>query len=159
LPPQGLRVSEVTSDSCLISWLLPNGHLWLSGFKIHVQMSDGNFFSDVVVTKTTSYFNVQYLQPGHDYEISAIALCLSNGNLRRTESEVSLVHVTTWPEKVQNLRLDYSLPNTLSVMWDTPLVAMNLRYSRETRNTRPAPVSLLLCDNLKNRMFLQNFFS
>jgi hypothetical protein len=28
----------------------------------------------------------------------------------------------------------------------------------ETRNTRP-PVSLLLCDNLKNRMFLQNFFS
>jgi hypothetical protein len=28
----------------------------------------------------------------------------------------------------------------------------------ETRNTRP-PVSLLLCDNFKNRMFLQNFFS
>jgi hypothetical protein len=28
----------------------------------------------------------------------------------------------------------------------------------ETRNTRP-PVSLLLCDNLKNRMFFQNFFS
>jgi hypothetical protein len=27
----------------------------------------------------------------------------------------------------------------------------------ETRNTRP-PVSLLLCDNLKNRMFFQNFF-
>jgi hypothetical protein len=27
----------------------------------------------------------------------------------------------------------------------------------ETRNTRP-PVSLLLCDNLKNRMFLQNLF-
>jgi hypothetical protein len=43
-------------------------------------------------------------------------------------------------------RKELQSPNTISMA------------KAETRNTRP-PVSLLLCDNLKNRMFLQNFFS
>jgi hypothetical protein len=127
LPPRGLRVSEATSNSCLTSWLLPDGHPCLRGFQIQIKMSDGKIFKDVAVTKTTKSFHVRGLQSCQDYDISVIALCLAENN-RRTESEISLVNLTTLPEQVRNLRLDHSLPNVLSVKWDTPLVAMNLRY-------------------------------
>jgi hypothetical protein len=49
--------------------------------------------------------------------------------------------------------------DTLSIVF--PKYDFKMRHGwlyAETRNTRP-PVSLLLCDNLKIRMFFQNFFS
>ncbi len=128
LPPRGLRVSEVSSTSCLVSWLLPESHhSCLRGFQIQIRLSDGRIFKDVAVTKTAKSFNVKGLQQCQDYDIAVTALCMAE-NGRRTESEVALVNLTTLPEKVKNLRLDQSTPNSITVKWDTPMIALNLKY-------------------------------
>jgi hypothetical protein len=74
-----------------------------------------------------------------------------------TEERIRLHFFTRFPLKNKSIR-------HLLICGMTQLQAQQYsKYSSictkaETRNTRP-PVSLLLCDNLKNRMFLQNFFS
>lgn len=128
LPPRGLRVSEVSSTSCLVSWLLPESHhSCLRGFQIQIRMSDGRIFKDVAVTKLTKSFTVRGLQQCQDYDIAVTALCVAE-NSRRTESDVSLVNLTTLPEKVRNLRLDNATPNSITLKWDTPMMALNLKY-------------------------------
>ena len=56
LVPKGVRVEDVTTNSCNLAWVLPTGHSSLRGFQIHVKGSDGKTFKDVAVTRTLRMF-------------------------------------------------------------------------------------------------------
>ena len=71
LPPKGLRTSEISSNSCIVSWLLPDvGHSCLRGFQIQIKFHDGKIFKDFAVFKTIKSHHVDGLQPCHDYVIT-----------------------------------------------------------------------------------------
>ena len=119
----------MTSSTCQITWLLHESHhSCLKGFQIQIKTADGRIFKDVAVPKTLKLFNVRQMQQCQDYTVSVSALCMADENSQRTESECSTVNLTTIPEKVKNLKLENSTPNSLSINWDTPLVGQNLRY-------------------------------
>ena len=72
-------------------------------------------------------FLVRGMQQCQDYDISVMSLCVARAT-NRTESEKSLVTLTTLPEKVKNLKLDHAHPNSLSLKWDSPRLALNLKF-------------------------------
>ncbi len=127
LPPRGVRVSDVTSATCTVYWLHPEGHPCLRGFQIQVRSSDGKVFKDVAVTKNAKSFLVRGLQPCQDYDIAVTSLAVADST-RRTESEEALISTTTVLEKVKNLKFEHSTPNSIAVKWDSAKVIHNLKY-------------------------------
>ena len=69
------------------------------------------------VMASTKKSNIKDLHPCQDYEIELSAIChMDKTNTKiRTESEATLVTLATLPEKVQNLRLENSNTNSLTV--------------------------------------------
>ena len=116
LPPKGLRTSEISSNSCVVSWLLPDGHSCLRGFQIQIKFHDGKIFKDFAVFKKAKSHLIDGLQPCHDYVITVIALCTAENEMQKTESDVSSISLTTTPEKIKNLKLDGStFPNSIPI--------------------------------------------
>ena len=127
LPPSGIRIAELTSSTCLVTWNLPDGHPCLKNFQIQVRSPDGNVLKDFFVPKETESINVEGLQPCNDYDIAMTAICVAGQNIR-TESETSWISFTSRPEQVWNLRLVDVTTNSISIQWDPPVVSMNLKY-------------------------------
>jgi len=127
LVPKGVRVEDITPNSCVLAWVLPSGHSSLRGFRINVSGADGKVFKDLSVSKSSKSFVILGLNPGQDYDIVLIALCVSDDG-KRTESDPEVTSMTTLPEKVRNLRLDNSTPNSITIKWDAPVVSSNYKY-------------------------------
>jgi len=90
LAPKGVRVEDVTSNSCMVAWAVLTGHSSLRGFQIHVKSSDGKMFKDVAVTRNSKSFVIQGLGPGLDYDILLTSLCLAEDG-KRTESDPATI--------------------------------------------------------------------
>ena len=150
LPPKGLRTSEISSNSCVVSWLLPDGHSCLRGFQIQIKFHDGKIFKDFAVFKKAKSHLIDGLQPCHDYVITVTALCTAENEMQKTESDVSSISLTTTPEKIKNLKLDGStFPNSIPIKWDAPLTALNLRYKLTINgNTEKVPDSSFIVGNV-----------
>lgn len=127
LVPKGVRVEDITPNSCVLAWVLPSGHSSLRGFRINVSGADGKVFKDLSVSRSSKSFIILGLSPGQDYDIVLIALCVSDDG-KRTESDPEVTSMTTLPEKVRNLRLDNATPNSLTIKWDAPVVSSNYKY-------------------------------
>ncbi len=128
LAPRGLRISNVTSTTCHVTWLKMDGHSCLRGYQIQVRTGDGKVFKDVAVKWSAKSFDIKGLQPSQDYDIAVTSLCTGAGNLR-TESDVSMMPMTTLPENVKNFTLESATPNSLTIKWDNPLLAiLNHRF-------------------------------
>ena len=67
LAPKGVRVTDVSINSCMLAWLIPTGHSSLRGFQIHIKSSDGKTFKDVAVTRASKSFVILGLGPGKQY--------------------------------------------------------------------------------------------
>ena len=62
--PKNVRVTDMSTNSCLLAWVLPSGHSCLKGFQIHVKGADGKTFKDLAVSKNVKSFPIQGLSPG-----------------------------------------------------------------------------------------------
>lgn len=127
LPPKGVRVTDVTTNSLVLAWLTPTGHSSLRGFQICIKGADGKTFKDMAVTRASKSFVILGLGPGLDYDISIVSLCVIEDG-KRTESDPELISATTLPEKVRNLRLDNATANSLTLKWDAPVVSSSYKY-------------------------------
>ena len=95
--------------------------------QIHIKSPDGKTFKDVAVTRASKSFVILGLAPGLDYDISLTALCVAEDG-KRTESDSTMISMTTLPEKIRNLRLDNATANSITIKWDAPVVSSNYKY-------------------------------
>ena len=79
----------------------------------------------MAVPRTTRSFALQGLTPNQDYDVTMSALCVY-GSLR-TEGEKVRLGLTTLPDRVRNLHMEHSSPNSISVKWDAPLITQGVR--------------------------------
>ena len=148
-PPKAVQIKSITSNSCIVSWTLPEGHPCLRGFQVQMRLPDGKILKDFAKMKTAKSHTFDDLMPCQDYDIAVIACCM--GNNRRTLSEVTWVSFTTLPEPVRNLRVENSSPNSLTITWDAPLVSSNLKYKITIDgDTEEDDVTMLLEGNQDN---------
>lgn len=135
--PKNVRVTDLTTNSCVLAWVLPSGHSRLKGFQIHVKGADGRTFKDLAVSKNVKSFPIQGLSPGCDYDIAFIALCQAEDG-KRTESEPSTISIITLPEKVRNLRMSDSTPTSITIKWDAPIVSTSHKYKVSISGATPS---------------------
>ena len=121
-------MSEVTTSSCLVSWVHPEGHPCLKGFQIQILHPDGKIYNDFACLKHATKHEIKDLQSCQDYEINIKTLCKIPENGRGTESDDSWAYLTTLPENIKNLKEENSGPHSLTVKWDALIVASNLKY-------------------------------
>ena len=121
-------MSDVTTSSCLVSWVHPEGHPCLKGFQIQILHPDGKIYNDFACLKYATKHEIKDLQSCQDYEINIKTLCKIPENGRGTESDDSWAYLTTLPENIKNLKEENSGPHSLTVKWDALIVASNLKY-------------------------------
>ena len=121
-------MSDVTTSSCVVSWVHPEGHSCLRGFQIQILQPDGKIYNDFACLKNATKHEIKDLLSCQDYEISIKTLCKIPENDRGTESEDSWAYLTTLPEKIKNLKEENSGPHSLTVKWDALIAASNLKY-------------------------------
>ncbi|CAB4068022.1 unnamed protein product [Lepeophtheirus salmonis] len=120
-PVEGMLVSNVSEDSCLLSWIhSEEGHSHLKGYQITVErFSDSKVLRVLVVKRSEKLFKIVGLTPSLDYTLRIEVLC-SHENLK-TESSSNEAWVTTLPDPPKDLHTD-SLPGTTSAVlkWESP---------------------------------------
>lgn len=140
MPPSNVCVSNTTTTSCNLNWMKPEFHTCLKGFQIKVKL-DSEVVNDVTVPKNTSSFAITGLSPGKDYDIYMKGLCIAEED-RRTESDKAHVSLTTSLEKVVNLVMEASTPNSMSVKWDPIFVSQRLKYKLKIESIQDEQVWL-----------------
>ncbi|XP_071750062.1 receptor-type tyrosine-protein phosphatase beta-like [Lepeophtheirus salmonis] len=116
-PVEGMLVSNVSEDSCLLSWIhSEEGHSHLKGYQITVErFSDSKVIRVLVVKRSEKLFKIVGLTPSLDYTLRIEVLC-SHENLK-TESSSNEAWVTTLPDPPKDLHTD-SLPGTTSAVFE-----------------------------------------
>ena len=117
--PEGAMITNITSTSCDVQWLLPDKHPSLRGFQLKVRkFNTTKIVKNISVIKTENNFNLFGLLSGTDFDLSLTALCSYND--KQTESEPTNISLVTPPVAPINLTQDNSSPSSITVSWDTP---------------------------------------
>ena len=147
MPPDNVCASNITTTSCKVSWSLPGGHSCLKGFQIKVKL-DSETVNNVTVPKTNTYFTINSLNPGRDYDIYVTSLCTTKENAR-TESDAEQVAITTSLESVMNLTLESATSDSISIKWEPRFVSEKLKYKLKIESVQDEQVWI---DGLGSKM-------
>ncbi len=121
LAPSALVTDDITSATATIRWLTPEGHSCLRGFQISVLTMDSKIFKSFAVSKTVKMFKLKDLSPSTDYNVHLTSMAVAD--TKRYESDPVKTSLTTLPEPIRNLRLDYATPNSIVIKWDASVPA------------------------------------
>ena len=122
---ESFTAEEVSSNSATLKWVAPEGHKRLRAFRIIISSVDNKIKRELAVKhnadKAVNSFSIDDITQATAYKVIIKSVCVFES--LKTISDEEQLTFCTLPKAPTNLTLENSSPNSLTIKWESPLLA------------------------------------